>query len=137
MVDMKGAGVMSEFILPIPEALIRTRYEIVAEIAVLLTLFAAIAYVTYYYRQSVTRVAGAMLVASICAVAADVYGAKDEAVAVSNRLPVDHADIISFSQDRNVLILMLDGFPGGYMERIKKESDGSKSTRDSYGIPIC
>ena len=100
MVGMKGAGVMSEFILPIPEALIRTRSEIIGEIAILLALFVAITYVTYHYRQSVTRVAGAMLAASLCAVTADVYGAKDDAVVVSNRLPVDHADIISFSQER-------------------------------------
>lgn len=121
-IGVKDAGIMDQFMLDVPAALLRTKYQIVAELALLIALFGATTYATIFYRRNVTHVASAMLVASVSMAAIDVYGAKDPPAATSNGLPADNADIIGFSRDHNVLIIMLDGFPGGYIERIMNEA---------------
>ena len=121
-IGIQGAGVMSEFILPIPEALIRTHTEILAEIIILLLLFVTTTYITLNYARSISRVIGLMVVASVVVVLVDVYGARNEDVAISDRLPHDNAAIAAFSKERNVLVVMLDGFPGGYIETIRREA---------------
>lgn len=122
IIGVKDAGLMDQFMLDFPEALLRTNYEIAAEIAALVILFGLTTYATIHYRHNVTFVAVAMLITSVSMTAVDIYGAKDPAVAESNGLPFDNADIMSFSRDRNVLVIMLDGFPGGYIQKIQNEA---------------
>lgn len=122
ILGVKDGGIMVQFILAIGKGLIRTNYEIAAEIVALLVMFGATSYAAIRHRQNVTYVLGAMLVTSMLVTAADIHGAKkDDAVPANKRLPVDHVDIISFSHERNVLIIMLDGFPGGYLPKIMVE----------------
>lgn len=119
-IGLKRAGLMTHFILHIPEGLVLASYEIVAEIAALLVLFGAASYATIRYRQEVTYVVGAMLATSLAVTAVDMHGAENNAAA-AKAFPADHADIIGFSRERNVLILMLDGFPGGLLKTIMAE----------------
>ncbi len=121
-IGIQDAGVMSEFILPIPEALIRTHTEIFGEIIILLMFFVMTTYITLNYARSISRVIGLMVVASVVVVVVQVYGARNEGVAISDRLPHDNAAIAGFSKERNVLVVMLDGFPGGYIETIRREA---------------
>ena len=121
MMGVKGVGLMDEFILNIPGGLIRTKFQIVGEIAVLIVLFGAAVYATLYFRESLTYAVGATLVTTVCLTATDIYGATDP-VAVSDAPPLDHTDIVGFSREENVLIIMLDGFPGGYIQKIKNEA---------------
>ena len=118
---VKDGGVMTQFTLADSEGLMRTSYEIVEEIVTLLVMLGAISYATIKHRQTVTYVVGAMLVTSMCVTAADIHGAKGDSIAASKELPVDHVDIVSFSRERNILIIMLDGFPGGYIPEIMDE----------------
>ncbi len=121
-IGLKDVGLMDQFMLDFPAALTRTKYEIVGEIALLVLLFGLTSYTTINYRNNVTYVVVAMLVTSVSMTAVDLYGAKAPPVVEGDGLPVDHADIIGFSRDRNVLIIMLDGFPGGYIKRIQNEA---------------
>ena len=118
---VKDGGLMSQFVLPFPKGLVRTSYEIVVEIVTLLVVLGTTSYATTKYRQNVTYIVGAMLITSIGMTAADIRGAKGDIVAASKQLPVDHVDIVSFSRERNILIIMLDGFPGGYLHKILDE----------------
>jgi YidC/Oxa1 family membrane protein insertase len=118
---VKDAGIMSQFRLPLPNGLLRTGREMALEIAILLLIFGVTSYATIRYRQNVTFIVAAMLIASLCLTVTDMYLAKRHKVIVSEELPHDHADIVSFSPERNLLVIMLDGFPGGYLHRIMEE----------------
>ena len=120
-VGVRNAGVMSQFILPLARSLIRTNQEIVMEALMLLVVLAVTSYATVRYRQNVRMIMGAMLVASIGVTFADLLSSKGNEVSAKNELPVAHADIVNFSREGNVLILMLDGFPGAYLPRIMDE----------------
>jgi hypothetical protein len=129
---VKDAGIMDQFILDVPELLLRTKYQVAAELALLIALFGATTYATILYRRNVAVVAAAMLVTSVSMSAIDVYGAKDPPAGVGNGLPADNADIISFSREQNVLIIMLDGFPGGYIERILNEASDALKEYEGF-----
>jgi YidC/Oxa1 family membrane protein insertase len=118
---VKGAGIMSQFILPLPNGLLRTGREIALESTILLLIFGVTSYATVRHRQNVTYAVAAMLAASLCLTVTDLYLAKGDKFVASKELPEDHADIVSFSTERNILVLMLDGFPGGYLHRIMEE----------------
>jgi hypothetical protein len=118
---VKDAGIMSQFLLPFPKGLMRTSREILVEVIILFLVLSVTSYATIKYRQNMTYVIGAMLVTTICVTAADIHRANGDEVVASKELPVDHVDIVSFSRDRNILIIMLDGFPGGYLQRIMEE----------------
>ncbi|MGI9303798.1 MAG: YidC/Oxa1 family membrane protein insertase [Gammaproteobacteria bacterium] len=120
-----GIGLMDHFILNNPDSLRLTVNGLLAEIAVLTALFAVIAYVTIQHRRVVTYVAVAVLATSVLAAANDTYGVKQrDNQAADRELPEDHSDITGFSRDKNVLIVMLDGFPGAYVSRVKEEAPG-------------
>lgn len=119
---VKRAGLMVQFEVFWAPALIRTNWEILTEVAILLALFGATTYVTLYYRQGVTQVASVTLCASLCVAAIDAYKGNTNTVEVYSGLPVDHRDIIGFSRERNVLLILLDGFSGGYIQTIMNEA---------------
>ena len=58
----------------------------------------------------------AMLATSIWIIAAELYGAGEGSIAIADELPVNHQNLVSFSSVQNVLIIMLDGFSGGYVQ---------------------
>lgn len=131
-IGVKDAGIMDQFILDVPASLERTTYEIVTELALLMALFGATSYATVSHRRNVTHIVAAMLATVFAMSVMDIYGAKDPPAAVSNGLPADNADIMSFSREQNVLILMLDGFPGGYVQRILDEASDVLSAYDGF-----
>lgn len=121
-IGVKYAGRLSQFILSMPAALNRTEYETLAEIALLFILLGATSYVTIRHRQKVYYVLGAMLIASACATVVNVYRGSGAAETAATQLPIDHTDIIGFSREGNVLIIMLDGFTGGYFQKVTDEA---------------
>ena len=123
-IGVKLAGRLTQFVLPpMPHGwLDRTDYQTLAEIAALVILLGATSYVTIRHRQNVYYVLGAMLIASACVTVVNVYRGSGTAETVGTQLPVDHAEIMGFSRERNVLIIMLDGFPGGYLQKVKDEA---------------
>jgi YidC/Oxa1 family membrane protein insertase len=129
---VKDAGIMSRFILPLPDGLLRTEREIVLEIGILLLLLGATSYVTIRHRQNIAYVVAAMLVTSLGVTLSNIYLAKGGDVVVGKELPEDHGDIVSFSPERNVLVIMLDGFPGGYLHRILEELPDVLTAYDGF-----
>jgi len=131
-VGVKNVGLMDQFRLRGANGLIQTGPEILAEIAILVVLFAATAYATISYERFVAYVTRALLITSVFVAVASIYGAKDNAGAVGYGLPADNGDIFSFSRDRNILIIMLDGFSGGYIKKIKNEAPDTLEEYDGF-----
>lgn len=121
-IGVKNVGLMVHFKLFHRELLVRTGLEILTEVGLLLALFGLTTYVIIHHRQSVTRVVGAMLLASLCVAAVDAYEGNAKVIAEQHGLPVNHQDIIGFSRERNVLLILLDGFSGGYIQTIMNEA---------------
>jgi hypothetical protein len=113
---------MSLFILPIPKALVRTNVEIGVEIAMLLAVLAATSYATVKYRHNVSVIVGAMLVASVGVTIVDLASSKGGQVEAGSELPAAHTDIVNFSREGNILIMMLDGFPGAFLPQLMQEA---------------
>lgn len=118
---VKDGGIMTQFMLAFPQGLRRTNQQIITEVVVLLAVLGGTSYATLKFRQNVTYVIGAMLVTSACVTTVDLHQAKGAAASESKDLPADHADIVGFSRERNILIIMLDGFPGGYLQKVMDE----------------
>jgi YidC/Oxa1 family membrane protein insertase len=122
VIGVKNAGVMMYFELEHKSLLFRRNEEILVEGAILFAFLIATAYTVIYYRELVTQAIGAMLLASICVTAVDGFNGDAEAIPVDRELPVDHQDIVGFSRERNVLLILLDGFSGGYVQTILNET---------------
>lgn len=122
VIGVRNVGVMDHFKLEDRSLLLRSNGESLVEVAILFAFLSATTYTVIYYRELVTQATGAMLLASICVAAVDVYKGNAEAITVDRGLPVDHQDIVGFSRERNVLLILLDGFSGGYVQTILNEA---------------
>lgn len=121
---VKDGGIMTHFLLAFPQGLQRTTQQVLTEVILLLAALAGASYATLKFRQNVTYVIGAMLITSIVATGIDLQRGKEASASGSGgqKLPQDHADIMGFSRERNILIVMLDGFPGGYLHTLLNEA---------------
>ena len=122
-----NVGLLDHFILNNAFLLTRSTHEVLLEISILTVLFSVTAYATIYYRRLVVYVTGTILATSVIVTAVATYGASGDAGAENAgarqfELPDDNSEVIGFSRERNVLIILLDGFSGGYMEKIQNEA---------------
>jgi YidC/Oxa1 family membrane protein insertase len=131
-IGVKDIGVMVHFKLEHPKLLLRSRTEILTEVATLSLCFGATTYLVVRYRRLVTQVAGVMLLAVLWSIAGDVYEGSVETVGVEGGLPVDHQDIVGFSRERNVLLILLDGFSGGYIQTILSQAPDTLRGYDGF-----
>jgi hypothetical protein len=134
-IGVKHIGLMTYFHLPFISLLDRTRLEVVVEMAILLAFMGVTTYLTARYRENITRVMSAMLVASLCVAAADAYQGSTKVVRIQRGglgMPSNHQDIIGFSRERNVLIIMLDGFPGGTIQTILNKDPGTLEDYEGF-----
>lgn len=123
-IGIQYAGKMLAFALPVPSVLARNPSQIALELLALLCVFAGITMATIFSRHHVQRVLVTVLIAVLCVSALDVYksyrllaGSGTFASPESS----NSSGILSFSRERNVVIIMLDGFPGGYFHKIRSE----------------
>ena len=132
-------GLMDHFILNNPGRLSVSLSEFLAEVAFLAALLAASAVITIRYRRPVEWVIGTVLATATIAAGATVYQATDDgsegmhgSEKLRHELPDDGDAVMSFSRERNVLIIVLDAFPGGYMERIQNKAPHALQEYDGF-----
>jgi len=113
---VKGGGLMVQFPLLFFKNLSRSNLEILVEAAFLVMFLAMTTYGILHYRTIVTRVSVVMLLSSVFVAAVDARKESAEVAAVTSALPADSREVLGFSREQNVLIIVLDGFSGGSLE---------------------
>ncbi|UCC13257.1 MAG: hypothetical protein JSW21_07460 [Gammaproteobacteria bacterium] len=116
------AGLLSHFILRDTDPLILSSGQKRAEIAVLLAVFLMTAAITIYLAQIVIWMGAATLFSAVVMTLMFTYQSVQEYRARPDPPPVNHGKIMAFSAQRNVLIIMLDGFSGSVVGAIRESA---------------
>jgi YidC/Oxa1 family membrane protein insertase len=130
--SLLNVGLMDHFILNDPEQLSRSAIDHLAESAGLAVLVLVTAYAADRHRRLTIYAIGAVLATSMVTAVAAVYKGRDNGSEPPTDLPRDNDLIIGFSRESNVLIVMLDGFPGAYVQRIQQEAPDALKEYDGF-----
>ena len=116
--SLLNVGLLDHFILNKHVKLIGPPHELLVEILTLGLAFIIIASITIHYRKLVSIIAGTMIVTSVYIAASSI----NEVEAVPQTKPYDeNHNILNFSREKNILIIMLDGYPGWLIEKFLNE----------------
>ncbi len=140
-------GLLDRFLLNHTKPIKLTWIGVSVEIILLMVLFAATSLATIFYRRAVVWVSAMVLIAAVLVSGIDVFEARNDVVSLPYELPQETSEtaigpryelpdnnnkVVGFSQEQNVLIVVLDGFPGSYIEKIQNEMPDSLAQYDGF-----
>ncbi len=128
--NLLDVGLLDHFVLNQPDLLNRSGLEILFESAGLGILGLVACCSVIYFQKLTSYLCVGVLVASVSSIL--LLEVPDETVEQTHELPADHEQIVSFSRDRNVLVVMLDGFSGGVLQNIREENPESLDAFDGF-----
>ncbi len=112
-------GLLDHFILNNKDELIQPVHKFIIEILSLGLVFIITSSITIYYRKLVSFITVTMIVTSIYIAMSSI----NEIEAIPQTKPYEeNYSILNFSKEQNILIIMLDGYPGWLIEKFQNEN---------------
>ncbi len=121
-------GFLNQLVLPKPEWIELGSWARRAEWGALALALIATAALTIRYRRAAERVAAALFVSTVVMAAVALTHSfmdreEDGRVALAaGELPAAHQKVLAFSREQNVLVVVLDGFSGGYISTLQQHA---------------
>lgn len=118
---------MDHFTLHFPQTLIQTPWEIMIEALLLLVLFVILLFLLLTFKKQLLQYQMMLLLAISVAIMIELLGlpkANPKLIHQPNftvSFKKEQQKMLSFSKEKNILVFLLDGFSGGYINKFYKK----------------
>lgn len=122
-------GVLDQFVFQDANKLNLPSYILLIEFLFIIAIASILFYKAYKYVRVIEKVTAVLLVLFFVFIIFN-YQNSEEVIVSSieehkdngNFLNIEEQSILSFSKEKNILVLFLDGFPGGHIQKILNEN---------------